>query len=177
MYSWQGHLREELKARHPAAFDAWYHDPDAFTVDGGYPVRELWARARNAWATILSHARPGERVLVVAHSGINQALVLGALGHGPGMYRRLQFVNCGAVHLRVRLPPSPEHAHKLALKGGYTLPMAAPAGAEGKGGPEAVVKRQQQQQHHHHYYRVVHPADWEPEMHAPAIARFDRSRQ
>lgn len=120
-------------------------------------MRELWARAKSAWATVLAHAQPGERVFVVAHSGINQALVLAALGHGPGMYRRLNFVNCGAVHLRVRLPHSAEHAHKLAHRGGFVLPM-------GGAGPEAAGRQEQR------HYRVVHPADWEPEMHVPAPA-------
>lgn len=130
-----------------------------------YPVRELWQRAKNAWATILSQAQPGERVLVVAHSGINQALCLAALGHGPGMYRRLNFVNCGALHLRVRLPAGPEHAPKLAQKGGYVLPLAG-EGANGGGGQQ----QQQPQQQAQHHYRVVHPPEWEPEMHAPAPA-------
>ncbi len=119
-------------------------------MDCSYPVRELWARAKSAWATILSQARPGERVLVVAHSGINQALTLAALGHGPGHYRRLTFVNCGAIHLRVRLPAAAEHAPKLAHRGGYVLPL----------------KKETAEPH----YRVVHPPEWEPEMHAPAVA-------
>jgi hypothetical protein len=141
-----------------------------------YPVRELWGRAKSAWATILSHAQPGERVLVVAHSGINQALALAALGHGPGMYRRLNFVNCGAIHLRLRLPASPEHAHKLAHRGGYVLPMPMPrplrvaveggeVGGRGSGGGSNDGQEAAGAGH----YRVVHPADWEPEMHAPAV--------
>lgn len=52
-----------------------------FNIDGHYPVRELWERARNCWSRILAHE--GRSVLVVAHNAVNQALVATAIGTIP----------------------------------------------------------------------------------------------
>lgn len=53
-------------------------DAPNFNIDGHYPVRELWARARNCWTKILNHE--SRSVLVVAHNAVNQALVATAIG-------------------------------------------------------------------------------------------------
>lgn len=47
-------------------------------IDGHYPVRELWARARSCWTRILAHE--SKSTLVVAHNAVNQALIATALG-------------------------------------------------------------------------------------------------
>ncbi len=126
-------------------------NPAAFRVGEHFPVRELWARARQGWQQILLQSKPGERILVVAHSGINQALCFAALGgHDETMYRRLNFPNCGALHLRLALPTSVEEAQRIVQTGGYTLPVV-----EGDGDVAAA-----------HYLRL-HPPEWEPEVHLP----------
>ena len=53
-------------------------DAANFNIDGHYPVRELWARARSCWNKILVHE--SRSVLVVAHNAVNQALVATAIG-------------------------------------------------------------------------------------------------
>lgn len=56
----------------------WMLDAANFIIDGHYPVRELWERARNCWTKILAH--DSRSVLVVAHNAVNQALVATAIG-------------------------------------------------------------------------------------------------
>jgi len=158
LYDWQGHLRKDLEARYPDEFENWMNQPAAFRVGEHFPVRELWARAKRGWELILSQSKPGERVLVVAHSGINQALCFAALGHEEPMYRRLNFPNCGALHLRLALPASPAQTTELVQAGGYTLPVPLMDGEEGVKNSKAPVAR---------HYRRVHPSDWEPEVHLP----------
>ncbi|KAH9699961.1 2-carboxy-d-arabinitol-1-phosphatase-related [Citrus sinensis] len=68
-------------------------NPANFSIDGHYPVRELWARARNCWTKILAHE--SKSVLVVAHNAVNQALVATAIGLGTGFFRILLQSNCG----------------------------------------------------------------------------------
>lgn len=156
LYDWQGHLRKDLQALYPEEFENWMNHPAAFCIGEHFPVRELWTRAKRGWEVILSQSKPGERVLVVAHSGINQALCFAALGHEEPMYRRLNFPNCGALHLRLALPTSPAQAAQMVQAGGYTLPVPVVDGEEVDNSNTSVAR----------YYRRVHPFEWEPEVHS-----------
>eukprot|EP00271_Cylindrocystis_brebissonii_P015575 TRINITY_DN38507_c0_g1_i1.p1 TRINITY_DN38507_c0_g1~~TRINITY_DN38507_c0_g1_i1.p1 ORF type:complete len:603 (+),score=73.93 TRINITY_DN38507_c0_g1_i1:124-1932(+) len=94
LYSFQGLLKEEGKAKYGAQFSMWQKDAANFEIDKHYPVRELWERASSCWEDILSH--PGGRsILVVAHNAVNQALVATATGLGPEYFRQLLQSNCG----------------------------------------------------------------------------------
>ncbi|KAG8484828.1 hypothetical protein CXB51_021158 [Gossypium anomalum] len=79
LYSFQGLLKHEGKAKFGPAFRQWQVDAANFNIDGHYPVRELWGRARNCWTKILAHE--SKSVLVVAHNAVNQALVATAIGN------------------------------------------------------------------------------------------------
>ncbi|GFZ07307.1 phosphoglycerate/bisphosphoglycerate mutase family protein [Actinidia rufa] len=93
LYSFQGLLKHEGKAKFGAAFRQWQIDAPNFIIDGHYPVRELWARARSCWTKILTHE--SRSVLVVAHNAVNQALVATAIGLGTEYFRILLQSNCG----------------------------------------------------------------------------------
>ncbi|KAJ4824748.1 hypothetical protein Tsubulata_032397 [Turnera subulata] len=93
LYSFQGLLKHEGKEKFGAAFRQWQVDAPNFNIDGHYPVRELWARARNSWNKILDHE--SRSVLVVAHNAVNQALVATAMGLGTEYFRVLLQSNCG----------------------------------------------------------------------------------
>ncbi|KAJ6739370.1 BROAD-SPECIFICITY PHOSPHATASE YOR283W-RELATED [Salix koriyanagi] len=89
LYSFQ----HEGKAKFGAAFRQWQIDAANFNIDGHFPVRELWGRARNCWNKILAHE--SRSVLVVAHNAVNQALVATAIGLGTEYFRILLQSNCG----------------------------------------------------------------------------------
>ncbi|XP_050214071.1 probable 2-carboxy-D-arabinitol-1-phosphatase isoform X2 [Mercurialis annua] len=93
LYSFQGLLKHEGKEKFGAAFSQWQNDAANFNIDDHYPVRELWARARNCWDKILDHE--SKSVLVVAHNAVNQALVATAIGLGTEYFRILLQSNCG----------------------------------------------------------------------------------
>ncbi|CAL5425934.1 unnamed protein product [Camellia sinensis] len=93
LYSFQGLLKHEGKAKFGAAFHQWQTDAANFNIDGHYPVRELWDRARSYWTKILTHE--SRSVLVVAHNAVNQALVATAIGLGTEYFRILLQSNCG----------------------------------------------------------------------------------
>ena len=86
----KGLLKHEGKAKFGAAYRQWQVDAPNFNIDGHYPVRELWARARNCWPKIL--ANEGKSVLVVAHNAVNQALVATAIGTTSLCYELYRFV-------------------------------------------------------------------------------------
>ncbi|KAK9153775.1 hypothetical protein Sjap_001255 [Stephania japonica] len=93
LYSFQGLLKHEGKERFGEAYRKWQTDAPNFNIDGHYPVRELWARARDCWNKILIHE--GKAVLVVAHNAVNQALVAAAIGLSAEYFRVLLQSNCG----------------------------------------------------------------------------------
>ncbi|CAH8362435.1 unnamed protein product [Eruca vesicaria subsp. sativa] len=93
LYSFQGLLKKEGKEKFGEAFRQWQEDPANFVIDGHYPVRELWSRARSCWTRVLAHE--SESVLVVAHNAVNQALLSTAIGLGTEYFRRLLQSNCG----------------------------------------------------------------------------------
>ncbi|KAL0681542.1 hypothetical protein Bca4012_048389 [Brassica carinata] len=93
LYSFQGLLKKEGKAKFGESFRQWQEDPANFLIDGHYPVRELWSRARSSWNGVLDHE--SKSVLVVAHNAVNQALVSTAIGLGTEYFRRLLQSNCG----------------------------------------------------------------------------------
>lgn len=93
LYSFQGLLKHEGKEKFGAAYRQWQVDAANFHIDGHYPVRELWARARDCWDRILAHE--SRSVLVVAHNAVNQALVATAIGLGSEYFRVLLQSNCG----------------------------------------------------------------------------------
>jgi 2-carboxy-D-arabinitol-1-phosphatase len=78
LYLQQGLLKHEGKAKYGSAYRQWQKDAANFNIDGHYPVRELWERARNCWTKILTH--DSRSILVVAHNAVNQALVATAIG-------------------------------------------------------------------------------------------------
>ncbi|KAK4719823.1 hypothetical protein R3W88_018161 [Solanum pinnatisectum] len=104
LYSFQGLLKHEGQAKYGEAFRQWQIDAPNFIIDGHYPVRELWARAKSCWDKILVHE--SKSVLVVAHNAVNQALVATAIGLGPEYFRILLQSNCGVSVLD--FTPQPE---------------------------------------------------------------------
>jgi phosphoserine phosphatase len=99
---WEGMLFQEIQERFPNAYDLWQNYPHDLqmtrnTAEGAemfYPVRSLFEQAQQFWDEILPH-HLGETILVVAHSGINRALIGAALGMDAHHYRQMYQNNCG----------------------------------------------------------------------------------
>ncbi|KAM7259669.1 hypothetical protein ACFE04_015410 [Oxalis oulophora] len=97
LYSFQGLLKHQGKEKFGAAYQQWQLDAANFNIDGHYPVRELWSRARSCWTNILAHQ--DQSLLVVAHNAVNQALIATAIGLGTEYFRILLQSNCGVTVL------------------------------------------------------------------------------
>jgi probable phosphoglycerate mutase len=98
---WAGMLSSEVKDKFPADYKTWKTRPhefkmvinDAQGTREHFPVLALYAQAKQFWQEILSRHQ-GETVLIVAHNGINRALISTALGISPSGYHGLQQSNC-----------------------------------------------------------------------------------
>lgn len=86
---WEARRLDEVRAEDGERLLAWWSAPHTVRMPGGETLDEVQARARRAFDTIAArHA--GEAVGVVAHGGVNKALVLGIMGAPLAAYWRIR---------------------------------------------------------------------------------------
>ncbi|MDX2097546.1 MAG: histidine phosphatase family protein [Leptolyngbyaceae cyanobacterium bins.59] len=118
LVNWEGVLFKDVEAQDPEGFRHWQESPhelkmqvarpDGTTFDF-FPVPALYDQARQFWReTIPNH--PGQTLLVVAHSGINRALIGAAIGLTPADYQAIHQSNCGISVLNFPDGWTPESA-------------------------------------------------------------------
>ena len=100
---WEGLLFSEVAEHYPEQYHHWQEAPHQLQLpipgpDGQektyFPVLDLFEQARNFWKEVLPrHA--GQTILIVAHSGINRALLSTAIGLTPDRYHSIHQSNCG----------------------------------------------------------------------------------
>lgn len=100
---WEGMLFTDVAQKYPAEFEQWNNSPHEMRMlipneQGGsneyFPVLDLYDRARSFWQEFLpKHAN--QTVLLIAHSGINRALISTAIGLEPTGYQAVHQSNCG----------------------------------------------------------------------------------
>lgn len=100
---WEGMLFTEVEAQYPEQYQNWKTAPHevCMTITGNdgqpqdfYPVPALYEQAKTFWQELLPKHQ-GQTVLVVAHSGINRALISTAVGLTPDRYQSIHQSNCG----------------------------------------------------------------------------------
>jgi len=100
---WEGLLFTEVAERYPEEYHNWKYTPHQMrmTIPGPdgqptdfYPVPALFEQAKDFWKELLPrHA--GQTILIVAHSGINRALISTAAGLECDRYQSVHQSNCG----------------------------------------------------------------------------------
>ncbi|WP_421655691.1 histidine phosphatase family protein [Leptothermofonsia sp. ETS-13] len=100
---WEGLLFTEVAEKYPEEYRNWQETPEKvrMVIDGPdgrsmdfYPVLALYDQARDFWKDLLPR-HVGQTLLIVAHSGINRALVSTAVGLPPDRYQSVHQSNCG----------------------------------------------------------------------------------
>lgn len=99
---WEGLLRQDVIDKFPEDYRCWQEQPHKFcmTISGEttqvdhFPVLSVFEQAQEFWQEILSRHR-GQTILVIAHNGINRALIATAIGISPAYYHGIQQSNCG----------------------------------------------------------------------------------
>jgi len=79
---WEGLSFAEVNERYPGAMERRRKDIVQNTPPGGENVTELWDRVQGKWREVLAEHR-GSSLALVAHSGVNRAMILQALGSTP----------------------------------------------------------------------------------------------
>jgi alpha-ribazole phosphatase len=82
MGRWEGLTADEIRAREPAAFEAWMRDVAGYRFPDGESLSDLEARA---WPTFerIVRRHAGAAVAIVAHGGTNRMILCRALGLPP----------------------------------------------------------------------------------------------
>ncbi|KAL4292134.1 hypothetical protein GQ457_14G009920 [Hibiscus cannabinus] len=93
----EGMKNVDAKVIYPKEHTTWREDPANFYVNGVYPLRKLWATARESWREIL--LSPGENFLVVTHKSVLRALICTALGLPPRGFGRSMLTMVEYPHL------------------------------------------------------------------------------
>jgi phosphoserine phosphatase len=96
---WEGMLFTEVEAKYPDEYLAWRDAPHTLKMmmpDGVevFPVADLFEQARRFWRSAIAQHKD-QTLLIVAHAGINRALIYTAAGLKPEDYQRFQLSNCG----------------------------------------------------------------------------------
>jgi phosphoserine phosphatase len=99
---WEALLFSEVAEKDPEGYRAWRNAPHTLKMvipgpDGPqdyYPVPDLYEQAKTFWKETLPHCA-GQTILIVAHSGINRALISTAIGLGCDRYQSVNQSNCG----------------------------------------------------------------------------------
>ncbi len=84
----EGLTWDEASALDPATCAAWLARPQEVMFPGGEAFEGVWARAAAAMG-VLRARRPGQTLLVVAHAGVNRAILADALGMAPAAAFRI----------------------------------------------------------------------------------------
>ena len=122
---WEGMLRQDAIDQFPEAYRIWQQQPDKFSMklpskEGEiehFPVVALFANARKFWQELLSRHNSGT-ILVVAHNGINRALIATASEVSPAYYQSIQQSNCGISVINFGTSPvsNDEQKPKIAVQ-------------------------------------------------------------
>jgi probable phosphoglycerate mutase len=90
---WQGLSPDEVRERWPEVLQAWYDAPHTASIPGGETLEEVRSRGMAA-VNELAARHEGETVVLVGHTVVNRAILLGVLGLGNDRFWRLRQDTC-----------------------------------------------------------------------------------
>jgi probable phosphoglycerate mutase len=90
---WQGLTPEDARAGWPVEVDAWYRTPQTAAIPGGEALAEVRRRGLAA-VRELAGQHAGESIVLVGHTVINRAILLGVLGLGDDRFWRIHQEPC-----------------------------------------------------------------------------------
>ncbi|MGD8526510.1 MAG: alpha-ribazole phosphatase family protein [Thioalkalispiraceae bacterium] len=97
--SWEGRTPEEIKVDNRQEFEAFYRDPVNCRPQGAEPLDEFIKRVTSAYEKAVKQYQ-GKHLLIVAHAGVNRAIISHALHAAPiGLYR-INVKNAGISRIK-----------------------------------------------------------------------------
>ncbi len=90
---WQGLSPDEARARWPELIEAWYQAPQRAQIPGGETLEQVRARGV-ATVRTLATRHPEGTIVLVGHTVINRAILLGILGLGTDRFWHIRQDTC-----------------------------------------------------------------------------------
>jgi probable phosphoglycerate mutase len=97
---WQGLTPDEARERWPEMVDAWYRIPESAEISGGETLTAVRVRTMEA-VRGLATRHPGKTIVLVGHTVVNRAILLGVLGLRGHRFWRLRQDPCAINVLEV----------------------------------------------------------------------------
>ena len=97
---WQGLTPDEARTRWPEMVDAWYHRPEAAQIPEGETLDTLRLRAVATVRELAARHR-GQTIVLVGHTVVNRAILLGVLGLHNDRFWHLRQDTCAINVLEV----------------------------------------------------------------------------
>ena len=85
---WEGMSREEIEEKWPGELDKRQQDVLHHHIDGAETVSQFWARVTGGLKNLIDENQ-GKTIALVAHSGVNRAIIMKTLGAPPEYLWRL----------------------------------------------------------------------------------------
>ncbi|MEJ2733343.1 MAG: histidine phosphatase family protein [Anaerolineae bacterium] len=90
---WQGLTPDDARAQWPGEVNAWYHTPHTASIPGGETLDRVRVRAMETVTELAAH-HPGETIVLVGHTVVNRAILLGVLGLRSNRFWHLRQDTC-----------------------------------------------------------------------------------
>jgi len=97
---WQGLTPDEARERWPELVDAWYRTPETAQIPGGETLNNLRVRTMEA-VRELAARHTGKTIVLVGHTVVNRAILLGVLGLRNHRFWHLRQDTCAINVLEV----------------------------------------------------------------------------
>ena len=111
---WEGRTPDQIKEDNIQEYEDFYLDPVNNRPAGAEPLDTFIERVTNVYRQVLEK-HPGKHILIVAHAGVNRALIANALSAPPvGLYR-IKVNNAGMSRLKYDNTGSHLLYHNVAL--------------------------------------------------------------
>lgn len=91
--AWQGLTPDEARERWPEIVKAWYHAPQRANIPGGETLEQVRARGV-ATVQILTARHTDQTIVLVGHTVINRAILLGIMGLGTDRFWHIRQDTC-----------------------------------------------------------------------------------
>lgn len=119
---WEGMSREEIEEQYPGELDKRQQDILNHRINGAETVFEFWTRVSGGLDTLIEENQ-GKTLALVAHSGVNRAIIMKTLGSNPDCIWRLhQDFGCLNIlefypdgYALVRMTNKPNRVHGTSL--------------------------------------------------------------
>ncbi len=97
--SWEGKTPDEIKEKNLKEYQDFYNDPVKCRPKGSEPLKQFIKRVTTAYDKVIEKHQ-GKHILIVAHAGVNRAIIANALHAAPiGLYR-IKVNNAGISRLK-----------------------------------------------------------------------------